>query len=370
MVIGRANMPDAFRHAHINKDNLPVVYRYNKKAWMLSGLWYEYLTDLNKEMARLKRRIILVTDNCPSHPPTNKPPKGYIGPPPPHLTHVTLIYLPKNTTPYFQPLDQGIIRSFKASYRRKYAKYLVESFNFTNTMPKPINILQAIHLISEAWLELPPSVVYNCWQEAGIHPLLNKIDPAHRTSYDNYIQYLAQGTSIDIEVLIDPSIGSYHSGLAETMVDEFLFYDESAVDLSVSSKSIDIEELIAEIAVVNLDDTEYIPILSLLPLPTIADVLIHLKEATRYIETSPVATLPLSSTLQVIKLSDMVGTLQNLQLALQEYQQVNRKQQSLLTWLTPTCANTPDANDNRDAESEDSGTESGDPGVESEGREV
>ena len=72
---------------------------------MLSGLWYEYLTDLNKEMALLVRGIILVTNNRPSYPPTNKPPKRYLGPPLPHLTNITLIYLFKNTTPYFQPLD-------------------------------------------------------------------------------------------------------------------------------------------------------------------------------------------------------------------------------------------------------------------------
>ena len=125
---------------------------------MLSGLWYEYLKGLNNDMALVGRNIVLITNNYPSLPHTNKPPKGYTGPPPPNLTHVTLVYLPKNTTSYLQPLDQGIIRSFKASYRRKYAQHLVESFNLTNIASKPIDILQAIHFISDAWLELPPSL--------------------------------------------------------------------------------------------------------------------------------------------------------------------------------------------------------------------
>ena len=113
----------------INPQNLPVSYRYNKKAWMLSGIWYEFLSSLNKEMAKQKRQIALVTDNCPGHPRPENPPKDYTGPPPPILTHVKLVYLPKNTTPFFQPLDAGIIRSFKASYRRKYARKMVEYFN-------------------------------------------------------------------------------------------------------------------------------------------------------------------------------------------------------------------------------------------------
>ena len=72
---------------------------------MLSGLWYEYLTELNSDMALAGRKVILVMVNCPSHPPTDKPAKEYIGLLPPYLTYVTLVYLPKNTTPYFQPLD-------------------------------------------------------------------------------------------------------------------------------------------------------------------------------------------------------------------------------------------------------------------------
>ena len=56
IVIERAHTPDAFRHTRINRDNLPVIYRHNKKAWMLSGLWYEYLTELNHDMALAGRK--------------------------------------------------------------------------------------------------------------------------------------------------------------------------------------------------------------------------------------------------------------------------------------------------------------------------
>ena len=42
-VIGRGQTPQAFRQKMINIHNLPIVYGYNTKACMLSGLWYEYL---------------------------------------------------------------------------------------------------------------------------------------------------------------------------------------------------------------------------------------------------------------------------------------------------------------------------------------
>lgn len=77
MVIGRAATPKAFKAAKINAKNLPVVYKHNKRAWMLSGLWYEYLGELEKEMKKQGRRIMLITDNCPSHPLPTEPPQNY-----------------------------------------------------------------------------------------------------------------------------------------------------------------------------------------------------------------------------------------------------------------------------------------------------
>lgn len=50
LVINRVKTPLAFRRNRVNPANLPVVYRYNNKAWMLTGLWYEFLRGLNDEM--------------------------------------------------------------------------------------------------------------------------------------------------------------------------------------------------------------------------------------------------------------------------------------------------------------------------------
>jgi len=49
-VVGRAERPYWFHQQRVNPDNLPVVYRFNKKAWLLTGLWYEFLRRLNEEM--------------------------------------------------------------------------------------------------------------------------------------------------------------------------------------------------------------------------------------------------------------------------------------------------------------------------------
>ena len=179
-VVGRAGKPHCFRQQRVNPDNLPVVYRFNSKAWLLTGLWYEFLRRLNEEMRISQRQIALVTDNCPTHPRPDSPPIEYSGPTPPVLTNIKLIYLPPCTTSFLQPLDCGIIASFKASYKRLYAEYMVQHFNLHGERPPKIDILQAIYLIASAWDSVSPETIKNCWTKANI----TTTTTAHPAHYD------------------------------------------------------------------------------------------------------------------------------------------------------------------------------------------
>jgi len=38
ILVNKSKNPIAFRKARMNPENLPLTYRYNRKAWMLSGL--------------------------------------------------------------------------------------------------------------------------------------------------------------------------------------------------------------------------------------------------------------------------------------------------------------------------------------------
>ena len=185
-VIGRAQTPKAFRKNKVNIANLPVFYRFNKRAWMLSGLWYEFLRSLNDEMRINRHHIALISDNCPSHPRPEQPPLDYTGPPPPTLTNITLIYLPPCKTAYLQPLDMGIIKSFKAAYRRLYAEYMVERFNEFGEAPEKIDILKAIYLISTAGDTVAPSTIQNCWAKADITTTSSPVPLS--ISEDNFVE--------------------------------------------------------------------------------------------------------------------------------------------------------------------------------------
>jgi hypothetical protein len=89
-VIGKSAMPRAF-----NK-SLPtsVHWQSNKKAWMTSELFRNYLTSFNNAMKSAGRTAILLLDNAPCHPQIE-------------LDSVRMIFLPANCTAGTQPLDAG-----------------------------------------------------------------------------------------------------------------------------------------------------------------------------------------------------------------------------------------------------------------------
>ncbi|CAG8563342.1 5986_t:CDS:2 [Diversispora eburnea] len=69
------------------------------------------------------------------------------------LSNIILHPLPANTTAHLQPMDAGIIHSFKAQYRKLLVKFRIDQFNLmdNNNIRKDINIKHAIDWIAEAW---------------------------------------------------------------------------------------------------------------------------------------------------------------------------------------------------------------------------
>ena len=45
------------------------------------------------------------------------------------LTNIEIVYLPPNTTAHLQPMDAGIIRSFKARYKGEFCNHIIHQFD-------------------------------------------------------------------------------------------------------------------------------------------------------------------------------------------------------------------------------------------------
>jgi hypothetical protein len=60
LVIGKYANPRAFKRTN----RLPVEYRANRRAWMTSTLFDEWLLKFDKRMRAEKRNVTLILDNC------------------------------------------------------------------------------------------------------------------------------------------------------------------------------------------------------------------------------------------------------------------------------------------------------------------
>ena len=69
-----------------------------------------------------------------------------------------------NATSICQPLDQGIIKTFKAYYKRKWLAFLCDQYDADKYPFKNMHILQAIRWSMTAWeYDVKPANIVNCW---------------------------------------------------------------------------------------------------------------------------------------------------------------------------------------------------------------
>lgn len=164
LCIGKSRSPRCFKH--VNMNSLPYLYRHSKNAWMTSDIftkWFheEFVPSVRKHLRSLKieERAVLTLDHCPAHPPADilQSRDG----------NIRVMFLPKNTTALIQPLDQGIIRAFKAHYRRELLSALVNSDEEMENFLKSINLKSVAYSVGLAWESITQDTIQNCWKKCS-----------------------------------------------------------------------------------------------------------------------------------------------------------------------------------------------------------
>ena len=160
-VIGKSVKPRCFKNIYFKV--IPVCWNSNRKAWMTRDLFSQYLRDLNQQMRRQHSRILLYLDNATCH--TNAT-----------LSRDTLKFFPANTTSVLQPLDQGVIRAFKARYRKRLLNSVlatIDNASNASEIAKYIKPLDAVYWISGAWNETKEETITKCFSKSGFK--VNKV---------------------------------------------------------------------------------------------------------------------------------------------------------------------------------------------------
>ncbi|CAG8697011.1 13692_t:CDS:2, partial [Rhizophagus irregularis] len=223
----------------VNLERLPVYYRGNPKAWMNSLVFEKVLCEMDRRFKIQDKKILLLIDNALSHFDSHYLPaleieqndddnasnenqtfrgcdgrvggsRGRSG----HsgdsyhdesggyqldiswiqLTHVEVVFLPSNTTSHLQPLDAGIIASFKNYFKRKFCRHMLDLFEEGKDInSEKINIKEAIDYVAKSW-------DCNCWGKTGILPSLSDED---RDDASRIQQEMMDSETADVNQMIE-----------------------------------------------------------------------------------------------------------------------------------------------------------------------
>lgn len=216
MVIGKFERPRCFK----NIKTLPLNYKFNKKAWMTGRIFEDWLRALDKQFKRQCRNVLMMVDNCPAHPHLEK------------LDAIKLVFLPPNATSRLQPCDMGIIKNLKVKYRRLIALRLIKAVE--NKTAYDINILDAMHMLRNAWADVKPQTITNCFHKAGLETTMCRNDTQSTETTD--------GESRD-EFDDDDDLPLSHFLPAGVTFDEYAAVDEAVETCELPTD----DEIIADI---------------------------------------------------------------------------------------------------------------------------
>ena len=126
-VIGKAKDARCFK----NIKNCSCRYQSQRKSWIDSVLLEEWVRDVNIKFQAEGRKGALIINNCPAHPILE------------NLPQIKPVFLPPNTTPVIQPMDQGIIKWVKVHYRIRLVKLILRCLDSNKPLPK-VSLLTAL----------------------------------------------------------------------------------------------------------------------------------------------------------------------------------------------------------------------------------
>lgn len=150
----------------------------NSHCIIILILFTEWLNDFDSMMRKQKRNILLFLDNVPVHSQDIQ------------LENIKLKFFPPNTTSKIQPLDQGIIRVFKAQYRRYLVNHIIANAGIAVTAEYvTITALDAVCWIQGAWSAMTEMTIQNTFKSAGFErcSTINKIYMLKSTSLTDEI---------------------------------------------------------------------------------------------------------------------------------------------------------------------------------------
>nr|XP_053653136.1 tigger transposable element-derived protein 1-like [Cherax quadricarinatus] len=171
LLVYHSETPRVFRKNNVLKANLCVLWRANSKAWVTRDFFYDWLhhafapTVKNYLLEnKLNLKCLLVLDSAPGHP--SDVAERLCG----DMSFIKVKFLPPNTTPLLQPMDQQVISNFKklytkAMFQKCFAVTTETQLTLKVFWKDHFNILNCINLIGKAWEGVTKRTLNSAWKK-------------------------------------------------------------------------------------------------------------------------------------------------------------------------------------------------------------
>ncbi|XP_034962830.1 tigger transposable element-derived protein 1-like isoform X3 [Zootoca vivipara] len=163
--------PRVFKENNVIRSKLHVMWRANSKAWVTRQFFIEWVHEVFGPSVRkylrdknLPMKCLLVVDNAPAHPPSLE------GELVEEFSFIDVKFLPPDTTPLLQPMDQQVISNFKKLYTRALFQRCFEVTSDTELTLREFwknhfSILHGLHLIDKAWRDVSQRTLKSAWKK-------------------------------------------------------------------------------------------------------------------------------------------------------------------------------------------------------------
>jgi DDE superfamily endonuclease len=260
-LIGKAKTPHALRGVNIAAHG--IVWQHNTKAWMNEQVMIAWLQSFYDHVKHTynsdnsTRSVVLLLDNFSAHI------KAVTNCPPP--SNIKILFLPKNSTSIYQPLDQGIINTFKTAYRREWLRYCITCYQTDQDPVKSVTIFDALKWCGNIWRtkRVTDNTVLHCFQKSTViprPPLKPPVEPPiERDIVTLYLKAFATAhiqDAMSIESFLNPE-GENDDGGEDTSIDTLIEADldareEFEQDAQQQPRAVPPDPIEAHIAIVTL----------------------------------------------------------------------------------------------------------------------
>lgn len=150
-IIGKSVNPRAFR----GHKSLPIDYYSQHNSWLNTDIFRKIVLKFNNRMKNMNKNVLLFLDNFSAHSVDL------------NLSNVKLMFFPANSTSVLQPLDQGIIHSFKAHYRKELIALMISKLEVgIDFKPNSIDLFICMNLIKQSLNAVTNQTIINCFNKS------------------------------------------------------------------------------------------------------------------------------------------------------------------------------------------------------------